>query len=63
MSFVVKLMIGGWITTLTMIGVCALHESGRLFNLRKRLASWMEPSAARTVRAKENEYPDAVQAD
>jgi hypothetical protein len=44
MSFVLKLMIGGWATTLAMIGVCALNESGKLFNLRKRIASWIQPA-------------------
>jgi len=63
MSFVVKLMVGGWATTLAMIGICALNQSGKLFNLRKRIASWVQPSDARNVPAKGNEYPGTVQAD
>jgi len=56
MSLVVKLMIGGWTTTLAMIGVCALHQSGKLFKICKRLASWLEPSDQRDVRTPESEY-------
>jgi len=59
MAFVVKLMIGGWATTLAMIGICALNQSGKLFNLRKHIASWVEPSYTREVR----EFPDTMQAD
>jgi len=47
MSFFMKLMIAGWATTFAMIGVCALHESGKLLSIRRRLASWLERSAAR----------------
>jgi hypothetical protein len=46
MSLVIKLMIGGWATTLAMIAVYALNESGKLFNIRRRLASWMQPADA-----------------
>ena len=53
MSIVVKLMIGGWITTLTMIGVCALHESGRLLKIRKRMAMWLDSSPYEVVRGRE----------
>jgi hypothetical protein len=63
MSFVVKLMMGGWATTLAMIGVCALHQSGKLFKIRKRIASWVQPSDARNVRAKGSAHPGTVQAD
>jgi hypothetical protein len=51
MSLVVKFMIGGWATTLAMIGFCALNESGKLFNLRKRIARWLQPSDATYTRA------------
>jgi hypothetical protein len=63
MSLVVKLMIGGWATTLAMIAVCALNESGKLFNISKRIASWMQPSHTTSARSEEKEYPDTVQAD
>jgi len=53
MSIIVKLMIGGWATTVAMIGCCALNESGRLFNLRKRIASLLEPSTPGIVRSPE----------
>jgi len=53
MSLVVKLMIGGWATTLAMIGCCALNQSGRLFNLRKRIALMLEPSTPGIVRTPE----------
>jgi len=42
-SLVLKLMIAGWVATLAMIAVCALNESGKLFNLRKRIAWWVQP--------------------
>jgi hypothetical protein len=63
MSLVVKLMIGGWATTLVMIGVCALNQSGKLFKIRKHVASWLEPSDARNLRTEESEYPGTAQAD
>jgi hypothetical protein len=53
MSSIVKLMIGGWAATLAMIGYCALNESGRLFNLRKPIASLLEPSTPGIVRSRE----------
>jgi hypothetical protein len=61
MSFVVKLMIVGWGTTLGMIAVCALKESGKLLGIRKRIAAWLHPS--RAVRVEESEIPDTVRAD
>jgi len=63
MSFVVKLMIGGWATTLVMIGVCALNESGKLFNIRKRIASWVQPLDAKNARTGESEHQVTAQAD
>jgi hypothetical protein len=63
MSLVVKLMIFGWATTLAMIGVCALNQSGKLFNLRKGIASWVESSDARNARVEEGEYPGTAQAE
>jgi len=46
MSLVMKLMIGGWTTTLLMFGFCALYEAGGLDNLRSRMALWLERSAS-----------------
>jgi hypothetical protein len=43
MSLVVKLIIFGWIGTFAMIGYFALNESGKLLELRKTIAAWMEP--------------------
>ncbi|MGA8300440.1 MAG: hypothetical protein WB817_13230 [Terriglobales bacterium] len=55
MSVVVMLMIGGWTVTLSMIGVCALRDSGKLPELRRRIALWLlENSPAPIVRAEEN---------
>ena len=42
MSFIVKLIIGGWLSTFAIIGVCALNQSGKLLKFRNRLASWIE---------------------
>jgi hypothetical protein len=63
MSLVVKLMIGGWATTLAMIGVCALNESGKLFNIRRRLASWMQPADATFVYDDDREQLGITRAD
>jgi hypothetical protein len=46
MSLVSKLMIGEWITTLAMIGVCALNESGRLLEIGRRIVLWLETPAS-----------------
>jgi hypothetical protein len=46
MSLVVKLIIFGWIATFATIGCCALHESGKLLKIGKRIASWLESSGA-----------------
>jgi hypothetical protein len=46
MSLVSKLMIGGWITTLAMIGVCALNESGKLLEIGRRIVLWLETPAS-----------------
>lgn len=47
MSFVLKLMIAGWITTFAMIGFCALIESGKLLKFSKQLAMLLQNLAAR----------------
>jgi len=63
MSFVVKLMILGWASTLGMIAVCALNESGKLFSIRKRIAAWLEPSPSEDARVNGSEVTGTVQAD
>jgi len=63
MSLVVKLMIGGWATTLAMIGVCALHQSGKLSKLRRHIARWVAPLGTTTARVEKGQYPGRVQAD
>ena len=45
MSIVVKLIIGGWITTFVMVGVCALNESGKLLRIHERLGRWLKTLA------------------
>jgi hypothetical protein len=45
MSVIVKLIIGGWATTLVMFGFCALVESGKLLKIRESIKSWMENRA------------------
>lgn len=45
MSLVVMLMIGGWVATLSVIGFCALNESGKLLKMHKRMGLWLETSA------------------
>jgi len=45
MSLVVMLMIGGWVATLTMIGFCALKESGKLLRIHRHIGLWLETSA------------------
>ena len=49
MSIVLRLIIVGWIVTPAMIGCYALSESGRVNAIRKRIALWLEASAAPTV--------------
>jgi hypothetical protein len=44
MSFVTKLMIGGWITTLAMIG--ALNESIWLLEIGRRIVLWLQTSTS-----------------
>ncbi|MGH9501828.1 MAG: hypothetical protein ACRD20_03165 [Terriglobales bacterium] len=46
MSVVLKLMIGGWVTTFVMIGVCALNQSGKLLRIHQRLGQWLETLVA-----------------
>ncbi|HTS56049.1 MAG TPA: hypothetical protein VMH03_00790 [Terriglobales bacterium] len=62
MSFVSKLMIGGWITTLAMIGVCALNESGKLLEIGRRMVSWLETSSLVGRTSSESLQPDVREA-
>jgi hypothetical protein len=59
MSVVVMLMIGGWIATLSMIGVCALHECGKLLRIRRRIALWLlDASAAQILILEQDIQPE-----
>ncbi|MGA8442527.1 MAG: hypothetical protein WB762_13055 [Candidatus Sulfotelmatobacter sp.] len=42
MSPFVKLMIASWSIAIAMIGFCALHQSGNLLKIRKRMALWLD---------------------
>jgi hypothetical protein len=42
MSIVVMLMIFGWSASIAMIGFYALKESGKLLEIRRRLALWLD---------------------
>jgi hypothetical protein len=42
MSRFLMLMIGGWASTFAMVGFYALSESGKLLEIRKHIASWLE---------------------
>jgi hypothetical protein len=53
MSFIVKLIIGGWLSTFAIIGVCALNQSGKLLKFRNRLASWIEVREASSTLERE----------
>jgi hypothetical protein len=50
MSLFVKLMIGGWTSAIAMWGFCALNASGQLIKVRRRMASWLDPSDRGVVR-------------
>jgi hypothetical protein len=41
MSLVFKLIIGGWSTAFAMFGLLALHESGKLRQVRTRIKLWV----------------------
>lgn len=51
MSLVAELLIFGWTTTLTMIGLCALSESGELLRIHRRIGRWLEKFAPSSVAA------------
>ncbi|MGD0272001.1 MAG: hypothetical protein ABSB14_23245 [Candidatus Sulfotelmatobacter sp.] len=44
MSIVVMIIIAGWLLTCAMIGCCALNESGKLAEIRERIAAWEKTS-------------------
>ncbi len=50
MSLFAKLMIGGWTSAIAMSGFCALDASGKLIRVRRRMASWLDPSDRAVVR-------------
>lgn len=54
MFLVNVLMVGGWVVTLSMIGLCALNESGKMLKIRRRLALWLDASAVASARAHQN---------
>ncbi|MGO9403870.1 MAG: hypothetical protein ACLPVW_10430 [Terriglobales bacterium] len=58
MSIVVKLIIGGWATTFAMFGLLALNESGKLREIRERMALWLETAASRIRVAEESLQPE-----
>ena len=43
MSVVAKLIITGWVSTFILIGLCCLHQSGRLLRIHRRVGRWLEP--------------------
>jgi hypothetical protein len=50
MSATVKLIIGGWLTTLAMIGVCAFLESCELLKIGQYMPSILEGAQANLCR-------------
>jgi hypothetical protein len=53
MSFILKLIIFGWLATILMVVVCALDESGKLLKMRRRVAAWIEVWIDKPARAEE----------
>jgi len=58
MSLFAKFMIGGWTLAIAMIGFFALYESGKLLKIRKRIAAWLETSAAPIAMPEESLQPE-----
>jgi len=58
MSLFAKLMVGGWTLAIAMIGFFALYESGKLLKIRKRMAAWLETSAAPIAMPEESLQPE-----
>jgi len=60
MSVVMMLMIGGWAATFSLVGICALNESGKLHRIRRRLALWLDASLAEEARVSARPLPDGA---
>jgi hypothetical protein len=61
MSLFAELMIASWTVAIAMIGCCALHQSGKLLRIRKRMELWLETSVTRTpAESLEAESEDAA---
>jgi hypothetical protein len=45
MSWMLKLIIGGWVTTLAIIAYCALDEYRERLEIRRTIASWLIASS------------------
>jgi len=43
---IVEMMVGGWLVTLGMIGLCALNESGKLLVIHRQIGRWLETLAS-----------------
>ena len=44
MSLVIMIIVVGWLLTCAMIGCSALNESGKLTEIRARIAAWKKTS-------------------
>jgi hypothetical protein len=53
MSIITMLIIGGWAATLSMIAGCALNESGKLRQIRRHAALWIDSSLRAVAPASE----------
>ena len=62
MTFVEKLIIGGWASAFAMFGLFALNASGKLLAIRKRTALWLETLAAIIHTPEEGGEPEGEQA-
>jgi len=60
MSLVTVVMIAGWTGSAAVIAFFALKESGKLLNLRDRVASWLEPADAKRSSALQNDAYSAT---
>lgn len=60
MSIVVMLMIFGWSAFFAMIGFYALKESGKLLEIRRRIALWLYSPAAAVAHTLEESLQSGV---
>jgi len=60
MSVVTMLMIAGWAATFSFVGISALHESGKLNRIRRRLALWLDASLAEETRISAKRLPEGA---